>query len=74
MMSETEQPVLEFLAYRLHIISEVEVKDHKQYFNHNDLRELLCQSGMTIEQHRYFQMGMNNYCVAMKILSHDVFI
>lgn len=64
--SKIAKPVLEFLAYRLHIVSEVEMKDHKQYFNHNDLRKLLCQSGMTIEQHRYFQMGMNNYCVAMK--------
>jgi ubiquinone/menaquinone biosynthesis C-methylase UbiE len=64
--SKIAKPVLEFLAYRLHIVSEVEMKEHKQYFNHKDLRGLLCRSGMTIEQHRYFQMGMNNYCVARK--------
>ena len=69
--SKIAKPVLEFLAYRLHIVSEVEMKEHKQYFNHDDLRELLCQSGMTIEQHRYFQMGMNNYCVAMKTTPTD---
>jgi ubiquinone/menaquinone biosynthesis C-methylase UbiE len=69
--SKIAKPVLEFLAYRLHIVSEVEMKDHKQYSNHNDLKKLLCQSGMTIEQHRYFQMGMNNYCVAMKTTPTD---
>lgn len=69
--SKIAKPVLEFLAYRLHIVSEVEMKDHKQYFNRHDLRELLCQSGMTIEEHRYFQMGMNNYCVAMKAMPID---
>ncbi len=66
--SKIAKPVLEFLAYRLQIISEVEIKDHKQYFNRDNLSELLSQSGMTIERHRYFQMGMNNYCVAMKTI------
>ena len=49
-----------------HIVSEVEMKDHKKYFNHDNLSKLLSQSGMITERHRYFQMGMNNYCVAMK--------
>jgi ubiquinone/menaquinone biosynthesis C-methylase UbiE len=69
--SKIAKPILEFLAYRLHIVSEVEVKDHSQYFNYRDLRELLCYSGLTIEQHRYFQMGMNNYCVAIKTKPTD---
>lgn len=37
--SKIAKPVLEFLAYRLHVVSEVEIKDHKQYFNRSDLRE-----------------------------------
>jgi 2-polyprenyl-3-methyl-5-hydroxy-6-metoxy-1,4-benzoquinol methylase len=60
------KPVLEFLAYRIGIVSVTEMRDHKQYYDHAELKKLFSQTGITIESHRYFQLGMNNYCVVKK--------
>lgn len=34
--SHLAKPVLEFLSYRLHIIDEREIRDHKRYYNKRD--------------------------------------
>lgn len=60
------QPILEFLAYRLHLVSEPEIRDHKMYFNRAILRDYLQQAGFTTITHRYFQMYMNNFILANK--------
>ncbi len=64
--SKIAKPVLEFLAYRVGIVSVNEMRDHKQYFDHAELKKLFSKTGMTIECHQYFQLGMNNYCVVKK--------
>jgi 2-polyprenyl-3-methyl-5-hydroxy-6-metoxy-1,4-benzoquinol methylase len=61
------KPVLEFLAYRLHVVSEAEIRDHKQYYSASRLNELLANTGLSIERHRYFQLGMNNFLVARRL-------
>jgi 2-polyprenyl-3-methyl-5-hydroxy-6-metoxy-1,4-benzoquinol methylase len=61
--SKAAQPVLEFLSYRLKIISADEIRDHKKYYDRNELEKLFSQTGMAIEHHKYFQMGMNNFCI-----------
>jgi ubiquinone/menaquinone biosynthesis C-methylase UbiE len=35
------QPVLEFLAYKLKIVSEAEIRDHKRYYNRKKLKKVL---------------------------------
>lgn len=60
------QPVLEFLSYNLHIVSEQEVRDHKNYFNRKKLFHLLNQAGFSSMRHRYFQIFMNNFIYAEK--------
>lgn len=35
------QPVLEFLAYKLKIVSEAEIQDHKRYYNRKKLKKVL---------------------------------
>jgi hypothetical protein len=50
----------------LHIVSEAEIRDHKQYYSRGRLQALLQGSGLRIEQHRYFQLGMNNLLVAAR--------
>jgi 2-polyprenyl-3-methyl-5-hydroxy-6-metoxy-1,4-benzoquinol methylase len=64
--SRAAKPVLEFLSYRLKIVSEAEIRDHKAYYNYRDLAALFGQTKLHIEQHRYFQLGMNNFCVVKK--------
>ncbi|MBP6256774.1 hypothetical protein KA405_03490 [Patescibacteria group bacterium] len=38
------QPVLELLAYRLHVISEEEIRDHKEYFDKQKLIKYTTQA------------------------------
>ncbi len=64
--SKAAQPVLEFLSYRLKIINADEIKDHKKYYNRDELKKMFSQTGMIMERHRYFQMGMNNFCIVKK--------
>jgi ubiquinone/menaquinone biosynthesis C-methylase UbiE len=60
------KPVLHFLAYRIGIVSVTEIREHKQYFDHAEMKKLISQTGMTIVCHRHFQFGMNNICVVKK--------
>lgn len=64
--SNAAKPVLEFLAYRVGVVSEAEIRDHKRYFNRQSLTEILRGTGLAVETHRYFQLGMNNFLVARK--------
>ena len=61
------QPVLEFLSYRLKIIDEREIRDHKRYYTRNKLRvSLTKQIPFTNFRHYYFQCWMNNFCTVTK--------
>lgn len=61
------QPVLEFLAYRLKIVSEAEIRDHKRYYNRQKLKRVLVDvAGFKEFQHQYFQLWMNNFCTVVK--------
>ncbi len=61
------QPVLEFLSYRLKLVDEREIRDHKRYYTRADLEAVLVQeTGFRAFHHRYFQLGMNNFCTVQK--------
>lgn len=62
------KPVMEFLAFRLNMISREEIQDHKAYYDRASLRALLGRSGFSEIGHRYFQLGMNNFFYAQKPL------
>ncbi|GBU22774.1 methyltransferase [Fibrobacteres bacterium R8-0-B4] len=62
--SRAAKPVLEFLSYKLGIVNEAEIRDHKRYFNKSDLAELFAEAGFGDVRHRYFQFGMNNFFAA----------
>jgi ubiquinone/menaquinone biosynthesis C-methylase UbiE len=59
-------PVLEFMSFKLHLISENEIKDHKNYFNKDILVNLCKKVGFLYVKHRYFQFFMNNFVIAGK--------
>ena len=61
------KPVLEFLAYKVGIVSESEIRDHKCYYDRKSLEELFAGSGLRIDCHRYFQLRMNNFLVATRV-------
>lgn len=61
------KPVLEFLSYRLGIISEPEIRDHKRYYTRRRLKACLTHQGkFNVFSHKYFQLWMNNFCVVTK--------
>ena len=64
--SKLSRPVLEFLAFRMGLLSRVEIADHKAYFDKRSLKRLLAQIGFKDTMHHYFQAGMNNFCVAKR--------
>jgi 2-polyprenyl-3-methyl-5-hydroxy-6-metoxy-1,4-benzoquinol methylase len=63
------KPLLEFLAFKLGIVSRAEVNDHKHYYDRDSLCDLFAKSGMRIDRHRYFQLGMNNFLIATRLAS-----
>jgi ubiquinone/menaquinone biosynthesis C-methylase UbiE len=62
--SKAAQPVLEFLAFRLGVVSRAEIADHKAYYDREALTTLLEEAGLVVTTHCYFQFWMNNFCVA----------
>ena len=68
--SHLAKPVLEFLAFKLKIVSEAEIRDHKAYYNKKDLQNLIAQvPSLHLKNHKYFQCGMNNFAIIHKIES-----
>ncbi len=61
--SHKAKPVLEFLAYKLSLISKDEIQDHKRYFDREELQKLFGAIGFSAFTHTYFQFGMNNFCI-----------
>jgi len=65
--SKYSKPVLEFLANKMKIVNEEEINDHKKYYNYKDLEKLFKKTNkLKIQKHIYFQLYMNNFCVAKK--------
>lgn len=60
------KPVLEFLSFKLKLVSEEGVRDHKNYFKKEKLVNILKDSGFSFVRHRYFQLFMNNFIYARK--------
>jgi len=62
--SPMAKPVIELLAYRIGVISEKDIKDHKRYFNADELRSLFGQfAALRIE---YFLFGLNTLITGRK--------
>ncbi len=62
------KPVLEFMAFKLHIISESEILDHKHYFTRCDICKLLARCGLDDNWcYRKFLMGFNSYVCVRKV-------
>jgi 2-polyprenyl-3-methyl-5-hydroxy-6-metoxy-1,4-benzoquinol methylase len=62
------KPVLEFLSFKLGLVSRQEIKDHKKYYTEEELRDLLEKVGVkTTKVHvRFFLLGLNTFVVAKK--------
>lgn len=59
--------VLEWLAFRLKLISEKEIKDHKKYYSKKDILEIAKNLNLKVTIYRLFQCGLNSYAVLEKV-------
>ena len=60
------KPVLEFLSYKCHLISEASIREHKHYYTEAELREILENNNCVCERYSKFQMGFNEIIVGVK--------
>jgi len=60
------KPFLEFLAFRLHLISKKEIIDHKKYYNKEDIAEIAKNSDLILKKYDTFQFSLNSYTVLKK--------
>lgn len=63
------KPVGEFLAYRLKVIEAEQYRDHKRYYNKEELKDDLEETGFTDIELAYWEFGMNLFAKAYK--PHD---
>lgn len=59
--------ILEFLSFRLGLISKREIAEHKNYFDKESLLKLLPENKNLKIIHRYFEFGLNNLLVIEKL-------
>lgn len=58
--------ILEFLSFKLNLISKREILEHKNYFNKSKLIQLLNKNFFANINHQYFELGLNNLFVITK--------
>lgn len=66
--SPASKPLLEFLAFKIRLISKEEIGDHKTYFSKEALMNLFKASGFNRKDVviRSFQLGFNTFAFARK--------
>lgn len=58
---------LEFLAFKLNIISRKEISDHKKYYSKKDFEDIAKKKGFSLDEYKTFQFGINSLCVLKKM-------
>ena len=65
------KPILEFMAFKIHIINEDEILDHKHYYNQKDIKNLVKELNKTYKvkllKYKKFELGVNSLIVLEKI-------
>lgn len=58
--------LLEFLSFKLHMISKESILEHKHYYIEKELRELFEKNGLAVARYSKFQFGFNQIIVGKK--------
>ena len=64
--SPFSKPILEFLSFKLKIVSPVEIADHKHYYSKKELVTILEDIGFRKIETHSFEFGLNNMAIAFK--------
>jgi len=57
---------LEFLAFKLNLLSQAEIADHKKYFSAQELKKILQELSFSEIKIKTFQFGFNNLYICKK--------
>ena len=60
------RPILEFLAYKLKLIDESQIKDHKVYYDELWLSQMLLNTDWKLTSYKTFQFGLNGEFIIAK--------
>lgn len=60
------KPILEFMAFNIHIINEEEIREHKHYYNKAEILALLEQTRYKNGSCKWFCLGVNSIAAAEK--------
>lgn len=63
------RPLLEFLAFKLRIISAPEIADHKHYWSQDDIAALATRNGFRCSHYATFQFGLNSFAALTPLSS-----
>ncbi|MFA5879877.1 MAG: methyltransferase domain-containing protein, partial [Candidatus Margulisiibacteriota bacterium] len=58
--------LLEFLAYKMKLISSQEIKDHKKYYDKEEIMKLAKEDKLKLIDYKLFQFGLNSRAVFKK--------
>ena len=60
------RPVLESLSYKLKLIDESQIRDHKVYYDDFWLKSIISKTNWEIKSYRIFQFGLNSEFILCK--------
>ena len=60
------KPILEFLSFKLHLISVESIAEHKHYWTESELRRKFSSCGLEVVEYKKFQCGCNELIVGRK--------
>ncbi|MBR5419932.1 MAG: class I SAM-dependent methyltransferase [Lachnospiraceae bacterium] len=60
------KPILEFLSFKLHLISVESIEEHKHYWTEKELKDKMEACGLKVIKYKKFQCGCNQLIVAQK--------
>jgi cyclopropane fatty-acyl-phospholipid synthase-like methyltransferase len=63
----TGKILLEFLAFKLKIISQHQIADHKKYYSRRDVIEIAQRFGFLLKKYKTFQLGCNSFFIFKKM-------
>lgn len=58
--------ILEFLSYKLGLVSQKEIGEHKHYFDLQEIEDLFKKFNLKVIRKKVFELGMNNYVLLRK--------
>jgi len=62
--------LLEFLAYKMKLISIQEIKDHKKYYDKGEIKKLAKECKLKLVDYKLFQLGLNSRAILEKIIKY----